>query len=320
MRLIKWTISMYLFSCIFKTGWKAWSLLIKSWINMRFPPVKAQPAAWAQTFPTRQGWIVQVQLAEPCCQQLVWYVQSARSGLAHREWDPLNMILVPQSLKVRFKDALASFQDCGMSVLAFRTMILLPGTHIPYFHLREEHMFLSKESGSTRWNPKVGDSSELPKNTAPPHYSLGSKHIEHPRKLGQPIWTSNQTYQEHTQISEVFADIVLPTLRFHAWAAFCPSVCHPVAGHPPIPTLGGEMLLGMEHMLLLPAVQKEASGSRGGWWMAREGAGGQSRPCDHCSARRKASDAKSISIMAIQGWSKIAFLILESADRKHPPG
>lgn len=103
--LIKGTIvlSIYLFSCIFKTGWKAWSLLIKSWINMRFPPVKAQPAAWAQTFHTRQGWITQVQLAEPCCQQLERYVQSARSGLVHREWDLLNTILAPQSLKFRFK-------------------------------------------------------------------------------------------------------------------------------------------------------------------------------------------------------------------------
>lgn len=185
--LIKGTIvlSIYLFSCIFKTGWKAWSLLIKSWINMRFPPVKAQPAAWAQTFHTRQGWITQVQLAEPCCQQLERYVQSARSGLVHREWDLLNTILAPQSLKFRFQRThWPPSQGCGMSFLAFSTMIPLPGTNIPYFHLREESVLLSKESGSTRWNPRVGDSSEFPKNTAPTQYSLGEQAHGAGRNLG----------------------------------------------------------------------------------------------------------------------------------------
>lgn len=105
MRMIKGMIalSIYLFSCIFKRGWKAWSLLIKSWTNMRFPPVKAQPAAWAEAFHTRQGWISQVKLPEPCCQQPEGYFQSARSGLVDREWDLLNMILAPQILTFRFK-------------------------------------------------------------------------------------------------------------------------------------------------------------------------------------------------------------------------
>lgn len=65
------------------------------------------------------------------------------------------------------------------------------------------------------------------------------------------------------------------------------------------------------------AVQKAASTSRGGWWMAREEEGGRSRKRDLRSAHREASDAKSILIMAIQDRSKTAFLILQSADRKH---
>lgn len=68
------------------------------------------------------------------------------------------------------------------------------------------------------------------------------------------------------------------------------------------------MLLIMEHMLSFPAqVQKAASTSRGGWGMAREEAGGLSKKCDLYSVCRKASDAKSILIMAIQHRSITAF-------------
>lgn len=89
--------------------------------------------------------------------------------------------------------------------------------------------------------------------------------------------------------------------------------CHTAAGHPSVPNFGGEMPLIMEHMSPFPARR----GSRGGWWMAREGAGRPSRERDRGSARREASDAKSVLIMAIQDRSKTAFLIWPSADRKH---
>lgn len=62
------------------------------------------------------------------------------------------------------------------------------------------------------------------------------------------------------------------------------------------------------------AAQKAAGASRGGWWMAREGAGGPSGERDRGSARRESSDAKSVLIMAIQDRSKTAFLIWH---RKH---
>lgn len=58
------------------------------------------------------------------------------------------------------------------------------------------------------------------------------------------------------------------------------------------------------------AVQKAASTSRGGRWMAREEAGERSRKRDLCSAHREASDAKSVLITAIQDRSRTALLIL----------
>lgn len=147
MGLIKGTIalSMYLFSCIFKTGWKSWSLLIKSWINIRFPPFKVQPSAWAQTFHTRRGWITQVQLTEPCCQQLEWYVQSARSGLPHREWDLLNTILVPQSLKFRFKRCTG---------LLPRAVGCQPWHSVPWSHFLGPTSLISSSGRSVCSSPK----------------------------------------------------------------------------------------------------------------------------------------------------------------------
>lgn len=243
---------------------------------MRFPPVKAQPVSWAQTFHTRRGWIVQVQLAEPCCQQLEWYVQSAWSGLAHREWDLLNTILVPQSLKFRFK----------------RCTGLLPGavghqswhseqwSHFlePTFLISTSERSICSSLRSQAATSKLGTHLSFLK-IQPYLYSLGERAHGAARNLGEQIWTSNQTQQEHTQISEILAGIVLPTLTSHTWAAFCVSVILWLATHPP-PVWEGSYPGSGAHAAVPCTVQKAASSSRGGWCMAREGAGGLARPCE----------------------------------------
>lgn len=163
-----------------------------------------------------------------------------------------------------------------------------------------------------------GFSSELPKNTAPHRYSLGERAHGAARKLRQQIWTGNQTHQEHAQISEVLAGVALPTLRSHAWAAFClSSVSLRLATHP---TPVWEGMCSWSWSICCPSPRSaEGSQHQQRWVVDGTGRSGRSRTCDQCSARREASDAKSILIMAIQGRSKIAFLILESADKKHPP-
>lgn len=108
-----------------------------------------------------------------------------------------------------------------MSALAFSTVIPLLGSHIPHYHLRKKRLLLSKESGSARWNPQLWGSSEFPKDAAPLHFPPGEWAHGAAKELGQQVWPSIKTCQEHAQTSEILACVVLPTLRSYAWAAFC---------------------------------------------------------------------------------------------------
>lgn len=313
-------LSIYLFSCIFKTGWKAWSVLIKSWINMRFSPFKAQPAAWAQTFHTRQSWIVQVQLAEPCCQQLEWYVQSARSGPVHREWDLLSTILAPQSLKFRFKRCTG---------LLPRAVGCQSWHSAPWSHFWDPRSLfppqgemcapLQGEFSAQGETPRLGTYLSFLKIR--PHVIIpwGSEHMDQPGSWGSRSGSATKPTRSSPRSQRFWQALLSPPWGpTRELLSVCPSVIQQLAAHPSAVWEG--RCAGCRACAALPcAVQKAASSTSSGCWTAREGAGGRSGPCDQCSARREASDAKSVLIMAIQGRSKIAFLILESADRKHPP-
>lgn len=152
-----------------------------------------------------------------------------------------------------------------------------------------------------------------------PHriFPQGSGRMEQPRSWGSRSGPASKPARSTPRPRRFWhALFSLPLGPTHELRSVCRlSYC----GWPPIhPKFWRGDAPDYEAYVALPcAVQKAASASRGGWWMAREEAGGWSRKRDLCSARGKASDAKSILIMAIQDRSKTAFLILQRADRKH---
>lgn len=170
--LIKRTmvLSIYLFSCIFKTGWKGWSLLIGSWANMRFSPLKAQSAAWAQTFHSRQGWF--------CCLNPVVSSLSASFRVHDLVWCIENEIYwtrswCPRSWHSDWKDSLASFPglwDVSPGIQHHDPTSWDPRSLFP--PQRGVWKPAPLQVRQHKVKPQAED-SELPKNTASPHYSLG---------------------------------------------------------------------------------------------------------------------------------------------------
>jgi len=148
-------------------------------------------------------------------------------------------------------------------------------------------------------------------------FPWGSERTEQPRSWGSRSGSVSKPTRSTPRLRKLWRELFsLPLGPAHELHSVC-RLSH--CGWPPIhPRFwrGGALDYGA-YVTLPCAVQKAASASRGGWWMAREEAGGRSRKHDLCSACREASDAKSILIMAIQDRSKTALLILQSTGRRH---
>lgn len=99
------------------------------------------------------------------------------------------------------------------------------------------------------------------------------------------------------------------------------SVCVSSFGEPPVhPQFGREDAPGCGAHAALPAQYRRqpAAAEVAVGWHGKEQEDGPGHVISVQHTERHQMQ-KSILIMAIQGRSKIAFLILESSDRKHPP-
>lgn len=238
---------------------------------------KSPVCCLSSDFPQQAGLVL---LPEPCCQQLECFVQSARSGLVHREWDLLNTILVPQILTFRFK---------RLTGLLPRAVGCQSWHSAPWSHFLGPTFLISTSERSVEAcsSPSQAAQGETPRLRTlsflkiQPHLIIpwGSKHMEQPRSWDSrsgPATKPNrstprsQRFWQHFPHWENNNWIVLPTVRSHTWAAFCLSVVLCLATHPSQSGRGDAPGCGAHAALPCP-VQRAASSSRGGGgWHRKE--------------------------------------------------
>lgn len=178
----------------------------------------------------------------------------------------------------------------------------LPGSRTPHCRVREEHLLLPEEVGSTRSisQPQGGSG-----DTAPLCFPMGSEHAEQPGSRASGSGPAPKPTRRTPRPQRFWhALFSLPRGPMHELRSVCRlSYCgwppiHPKFWRGDAPDYGA-------YVALLCTAHKAARTNRGGGRMAREEVGGRSRKRDLCSACRGASDAKSILIIAGRDRSEL---------------